>query len=115
MSRIGRSLASFALLVAVLPALPARAQALGGPPGGAGNDAGNDAVTGLQGALLANPSSRDQVMSLQDDPQMQAILNDPALMRAVQSGDLGALMNDPRIQALESNPTVRGLVEQQGH
>ena len=73
----------------------------------------NNAVANMQGALLADPTSRQQVLSLQDDPQVKAILDDPATMRAVQSGDLGALMNDPKLRALLDNPTVRGLVDQQ--
>jgi hypothetical protein len=84
------------------------AQTAGSPP-----DPGPAPATSMQGALLANPESREQVMSLQDDPLVRSILSDPATMRAVQSGDLGALMADPKIQALSDNPTVRGLVEQQ--
>lgn len=76
-------------------------------PNGAG-----DAVSNMQGALLADPANRDQVLSLQDDPAMKAILADPETMRAVQAGDLGALMADPKIRAMLENPTVRGLVQQ---
>ena len=73
----------------------------------------NNAVANMQGALLADEASRKQVLSLQDDPQVRAILDDPATMRAVQSGDLGVLMNDPKLRALLDNPTVRSLVDQQ--
>lgn len=73
----------------------------------------NNAIANMQGALLADEASRKQVLSLQDDPQVKAILDDPATMRAVQSGDLNALMNDPKLGALLNNPTVRSLVDQQ--
>jgi hypothetical protein len=73
----------------------------------------NDAVANMKGALLSDEQSRQQVLSLQDDPQVKAILDDPATMRAVQSGDLNALMNDPKLRALLDNPTVRSLVDQQ--
>lgn len=73
----------------------------------------NNAIANMQGALLSNDQSRQQVLSLQDDPQVKAILDDPATMRAVQSGDLNALMNDPKLRALLDNPTVRSLVDQQ--
>jgi hypothetical protein len=106
--RLGIVAASFALLTAVSPPRAA-AQSSADPQIGIANGS----VAGMQSALMADPSSRDQVMSLQDDPQMQAILNDPALMRAVQAGDVGALLADPRIQALDQNPTVRALVDQQ--
>jgi len=101
---------AFAVLVALSHAPAVRADGPGSASlaGGAGN-----AVDNMQGALLSDPESRDQVLSLGDDPQVKAILDDPATMRAVQAGDLSVLMNDPKIRALLQNPTVRGLVEQQ--
>jgi hypothetical protein len=101
-----------ALLVALGIAMPsiARTQDAGGASLAGGS---NNAVANMQGALLADPASREQVLSLQDDPQVKAILDDPATMRAIQSGDLGILMNDPKLRALLDNPTVRGLVSQQ--
>lgn len=106
----GRLLAAFAVLVALAAGGSSRAQTLSGP---SSSGSGNGPVETMQGNLLADPDSLERVMSLQDDAQIQAILNDPATMRAVQSGDLGALMANPKIQALGRNPTVRGLVEQQ--
>jgi hypothetical protein len=101
-----------ALSVALGAATPAiaRAQSAGGASLAGGS---NNAIDNMQGALLADPASREQVLSLQDDPQVKAILDDPATMRAVQSGDLGALLNDPKLRALLDNPTVRALVDQQ--
>jgi hypothetical protein len=84
-----------------------------GAGGGSLGGGASNAVTGMQGALMADETSRQQVLSLQDDPQIRAILDDPATMRAVQSGDLNALMNDPKLRALLDHPTVRALVEQQ--
>lgn len=101
-----------ALLIALDIATPAIAPAQDADGASLGGGS-NNAVAGMQGALLADPKSREQVLSLQDDPQVKAILDDPATMRAVQSGDLGALMNDPKLRALLDNPTVRGLVDQQ--
>ena len=102
--------AAFAVLVALSPAPQACAQSAGGASLAGGAD---NAVSNMQGALLADPQSREQVLSLQDDAQVKAILNDPATMRAIEAGDLGALMNDPKLRALLENPTVRGLVQQQ--
>lgn len=70
-------------------------------------------VQGLQGTLLADPASREQVLSMQDDPLVQQILRDPESMRALESGDLGRLLADPKIRALAEHPTVKGLAEQQ--
>lgn len=103
-------LVALALLVALSSGRAARAQNPGEASlaGGTGN-----AVSAMQGALLADDASREKVLSLQNDAQVQAILNDPATMRAVQAGDLGALMSNPKFKALLDNPTVRSLVDQQ--
>lgn len=77
-------------------------------PNGAGN-----AISNMQNSLLADEKSREQVLSLGDDPQVKAILDDPATMRAIDAGDLNALLNDPKLRALLDNPTVRSLVQQQ--
>jgi hypothetical protein len=111
MSHPGRRLVvASALLAALFAAGSARAQSAGEASLAGGAD---NAVSNMQGALLADPASRDQVLSLGDDPQVQAILNDPATIRAIESGDLGVLMNDPKLRALLENPTVRALVQQQ--
>ena len=63
----------------------------------------------LQQALSQNPAAMNKIISLQNDPLMQQILRDENTMRAVQAGDLGALMNDPKVRALMNHPTVREL------
>ena len=107
-----RSVVLLAVLLAglVSRAAPVRAQSAGDASLAGGS---NNAVANMQGALLSDEQSRQQVLSLQDDPQVKAILDDPATMQAVQSGDLNALMNDPKLRALLDNPTVRSLVDQQ--
>ena len=54
-------------------------------------------------------------MSLQSDPQIQAVLNDPTIMKAIQEGDFTSLLGNPKIQALENNGHVKELVQQQTH
>jgi hypothetical protein len=68
----------------------------------------------LQQALSQNPATMDKILSLQNDPLMQQILSDENTMRAVQAGDLGALLNDPKVRALMNHPTVRELSDQYG-
>jgi hypothetical protein len=63
----------------------------------------------LQGRLLADPNTANQIMEMQDDPNVQSILQDPATMRAVKNGDLEALMSDPKIRALMADPRVQGM------
>ena len=69
----------------------------------------------LQTSLAQDPAAVQSIMSLQSDPQIQALLNDPAIMKAVQEGDFTSLLGNPKIQALESNEHVKQLVRQQGH
>jgi hypothetical protein len=55
------------------------------------------------------------IMNLQSDPQIQAILNDPAIAKAIQQGDYMSLLGNPKIQALDSNENLKKLLQQQGH
>lgn len=69
----------------------------------------------MQSNLAQDPATVQSIMSLQSDPQIQAILNDPAIMKAIQEGDFTSLLGNPKIQALESNEHVKQLVQQQEH
>ena len=60
--------------------------------------------------IISNPDVLAQVMSLQQDPDLIAILNDPQIMQAVMSGQIGVLQNHPKINQLQSNPTVRSIM-----
>jgi hypothetical protein len=68
----------------------------------------------LEQTLSQNPAAMSKIISLQNDPLMQQILSDENTMRAVQAGDLGALLNDPKVRALMNHPTVRELSDQYG-
>lgn len=76
----------------------------------AGASAGEDEqVQGIQRELLSNPETAQRILEMQDDPAVQAILRDPATMRAVQSVDLDALLANPKIRAMLSDPRVRSM------
>ena len=60
--------------------------------------------------IMSNPDVLAQVMSLQQDPDLLAILNDPQVMQAVMSGQISVLQNHPKINQLESNPTVQSIM-----
>lgn len=79
------------------------------------NDALSQQVQQLQSSLAKDPQTLQSIMSLQSDPQIQAVLNDPAIAKAIQDGDYTSLMNNPKIQALENNAHVKQLVQQQEH
>ncbi len=100
MKRIGVGLA---LLAALL---------FGGVTAAVAADGGGDVtpqVQELQKQMLGDPGIMALIMALQNDPEMQALLNDPKVVAAVQSGDIGALLGDPRIMKLLDNPQVREI------
>jgi hypothetical protein len=69
----------------------------------------------LQKSLAQDPAAVQSIMSLQSDPQIQAVLSDPAIAKAIQDGDYTSLMSNPKIQALENNEHLKQLVQQQAH
>jgi hypothetical protein len=69
----------------------------------------------LQASLAQDPTAVQAIMNLQSDPQIQAVLSDPAIMKAIQDGDYTSLLGNPKIQALESNEQLKQLVRQQEH
>lgn len=60
--------------------------------------------------IMSNPDVLAQVMSLQQDPDLLAILNDPQIMQAVMSGQIDVLQNHPKIDQLQNNPTVQSIM-----
>jgi hypothetical protein len=65
--------------------------------------------------LAQDPAAVQSIMNLQSDPQIQAVLNDPTVAKAIQEGDYMSLLGNPKIQALESNEHLRQLIQQQVH
>lgn len=73
---------------------------------------GSDGGASAAAAGPGNAALMSAILQLQNDPEVQAVLSDPALMRAVQRFDLDALSRNPKIQALMNNPRVRSIYEQ---
>ena len=71
-------------------------------------------ASNLRQSLMQNPDDMNKILSLQDDPLVQSILQDPKTMQAINAGDIGSLLADPKIQTLMQHPTVRGLSQQYG-
>ncbi len=49
--------------------------------------------------------------ALQNDPEMLAVLNDPAAMDAVRTMDMKIIDSDPRFNNLRNNPRMRELMK----
>jgi len=71
-------------------------------------------VQELQQKMLGDDQSMALILSLKDDPEMQALLNDPAVLEAVQAGELTALTANPRFMKLLDNAKVREIQKRVG-
>ncbi len=66
-------------------------------------------VQEMQGKLLNDDGVMALILSLQNDPEVQALLSDPAVMSAVAAGDINALAGNPRFMELLNKPQVREI------
>jgi len=65
----------------------------------------------LQAGLAQDPAALQSIMSLQSDPQIQAVLSDPAIVKAIQDGDYASLLGNLKIQALDSDEHLKQLLQ----
>jgi len=65
----------------------------------------------LQTRIMAEPEVLSLVMSLQQNPDLLAILNDPLIMQAIMSGHIGTLQEHPKFRQLERNPTLQKIMQ----
>lgn len=77
--------------------------------GGAAPSSVTPQVKELQEKMLGDEGVMALIMALQNDPEMQALLNDPAVVEAVKAGDIGVLANNPRFMNLLNKPQVREI------
>jgi hypothetical protein len=69
----------------------------------------NAQAQSLQQKMMNDKEVMGKVHALQNDPEFQKILEDPEVMRAVNSGDITALMANPRFMKLLNNRTVQEI------
>lgn len=68
-------------------------------------------VNTLMKQMQNDPEIMKIILSLQNDPAFANFLTDPAIMKSVQNGDIGALIANPKILKLMNNPKVREINE----
>ncbi len=85
--------------------------AAGSAQSGQAGDAGgaNAPVKSLQDKMMNDGEIMDMIKSLQNDRDFQKILEDPEVMKAVNSGDISALMANPGFMKLLDNKTVQDI------
>jgi hypothetical protein len=65
----------------------------------------------LQGRMLGDPQVMALISALQNDPELQALLKDPAFMQALADRDIATLASDPRFVKLFSNPLIQEIIK----
>lgn len=86
--------------------LPGRSVASPAPSQGSNDFNGVDA---LKERMLQDQGVMEQIRALQHDPEMQALLSNPEVIRAVQAGDYSVLVNHPAFLRLLNNPQVKEI------
>lgn len=80
---------------------------------GAKTGAGQSPVTlqvqELQDIMMADKAIVAQILQLQDIPEVQALLGDPEIIRAVAEGDIDALTGNPAFLQLLNHPRIQEI------
>ena len=63
----------------------------------------------IQSALLSNGDTVNIIMSLMNDPAVQAILADGDIMAAIQRSDFNALSSNPKIRKLMNKAEIKQI------
>ena len=66
-------------------------------------------VDELKERMLQDEGVMAIILAMQNDPEMQALLSDPAILAAIQAGDIGSLSSNPDFMKLLDNPKVRAI------
>jgi hypothetical protein len=72
------------------------------------SDAGGQ-VKSLEDKMLGDSEIMDTIRALKNDPDLQKILQDPEIMKAVQTGDIAALMRNPEFMKLLNKQAVQDI------
>jgi len=63
----------------------------------------------LQQLMMGDKDIISMILSLANDPEVQKILGDPSIIKAVSSGDIEALLSNPKFMKLLDNPVVKDI------
>ena len=66
-------------------------------------------VRSLQNKMMNDQEIMGMIQSLQNDPEFKKLLEDPDVMKAVNAGDIAALMANPKFTKLLNNSTVQDI------
>jgi len=66
-------------------------------------------IDDLKERMMNDKGIMSVISAMQNDPEMQALLSDPAIMSAIQSGDIATLISNPAFMKFLDNPRVREI------
>ncbi|RLC00207.1 MAG: hypothetical protein DRH90_18945 [Deltaproteobacteria bacterium] len=84
------------------------------PDGGisTGSQANAADMQAMQQSIMANEQIMAMIMGLQHEPEIQAILQDPEVMQAVNAGDMHALLSNPKFIRLMENAKIKDITKE---
>jgi len=68
----------------------------------------------LHESMTSDQEIMQMILSLQNDPDIQALLQDAAIMEAVNSGDINTLMANPKFRKILENPDIQQIQRKVG-
>jgi len=66
-------------------------------------------VEELRERMLNDEGTMGLIRAMQNDPDMQTLLSDPAILRAIQEMDINTLINNPSFMKILNNPRVQEI------
>ncbi len=69
----------------------------------------------LQTEMMGDAATMQLIQSLQNDPDVQAIINDPEIMNSLKSGDFKSLENNPKLKKLMEKSQVKDIKKKYGN
>ena len=66
-------------------------------------------IQDLQKSIMENEMIMQKVLSLQNDPRMQEILQDPDILKALNSGNFAALLSNPKFLEMMNSTEIREI------
>lgn len=63
----------------------------------------------LQKSITQDPQIMEMILTLQNDPDIQGLLQDPAIINALSAGDINTLMSSPEFIKILEHPTIQHI------
>jgi len=82
---------------------------MAGGPAVQAKASGRQKILAVQQEMIADGSTLQLILSLQNDPDFQAVLEDESIMQAITNGDFDALLTNPKIVKLMEKPSVQAI------